>query len=251
MKALLPVGLVVENVCTRNGAIEISARSTASAASCPCCGRRSRHVHSHYLRHLADLPAHGCQVRLLVAVRRFRCMSRRCRQAIFSERLRPEAARPWGRRTTRMQSLVRHLALALGGRPAQALGRRLLLCVSKDTFLRSLPAVSAVDMTEPRVIGIDDWAWRKGQRYGTLICDLERHRVIDLLPDREPATVEAWLKDHPGIGIVARDRNGGYAGAVARALPDAVHPLAVCAQTAAGQRVADRWHLLDCAGSSP
>ncbi len=104
-------------------------------------------------------------------------------------------------------------------------------------------------MAEPRVIGIDDRAWRKGQRYGTLICDLERHRVIDLLPDREPATVEAWLKDHPGIGIVARDRNSGYAGAVARALPDAVHPLAVCAQIAAGQRVADRWHLPDCAGN--
>ncbi|SDJ76655.1 Transposase, partial [Paracoccus denitrificans] len=62
----------------------------------------------------------------------------------------------------------------------------------------------------PRVIGIDDWAWRKGQRYGTMICDLERRQVIDLLPDREPATVEAWLRAHPGIRIIARDRNGGY-----------------------------------------
>ncbi len=137
-----------------------------------------------------------------------------------------------------MQGLVRQRALAFGGRPAQAPGRRLLLRVSKDTFLRSLAADGAGNMAEPRVIGMDDWAWRKGQRYGTLICDLERHRAIDLLPDREPATAAAWLGGHPGIGIVARDRNGGHSGAVPRALPDAV-------------RVADRWHLLDCAGSSP
>ncbi len=87
------------------------------------------------------------------------------------------------------------------------------------------------------MIGIDDWAWRRGQRYGTLICDLERRRVIDLLPDREPATVEAWLSRHPQIEVVARDRNGGYGGAVARALPNAV-------------QVADRWHLLENSGAA-
>ncbi|WP_370296239.1 ISL3 family transposase [Poseidonocella sp. HB161398] len=251
MKTLLPAGLAAGKVSAGVGLIEISARSAAVSASCPCCGRRSRHVHSHYVRRLADLPAHGLEVGVLVTVRRLRCRAPRCPQAIFPERLRPEAARSWGRRTTRMQGRVRHLALAFGGRPAQALGRRLLLRVSRNKFLRSLPADGTRDMPEPRVIGIDDRAWRKGQRYGTLICDLERHRVIDLLPDREPATVEAWLRNHPQIGIVARDRNSGYAGAVARALPDAVPPLAACAQTAAGQRVADRWHLPDCAGSSP
>ena len=89
----------------------------------------------------------------------------------------------------------------------------------------------------PRVIGIDDRAWRKGQRYGTMICDLERRQVIDLLPDREPATVEAWLRAHPGIRIIARDRNGGYGGAATRALPQAV-------------QVADRWHLLENASAA-
>lgn len=87
------------------------------------------------------------------------------------------------------------------------------------------------------MVGIDDWAWRKGQRYGTLICDLERRQIIDLLPDRAPATVEAWLRERPSIEIVARDRNGGYGGAVARALPDAV-------------QVADRWHLLENASAA-
>jgi transposase len=144
---------------------------------------------------------------------------------------------PHARRTSRLQGLVRHLGLVLGGRPAQALAGRLLLPVSKDTFLRSLREVTDESAGTPRAIGIDDWAWRKGQRYGTLICDLERRQVIDLLPDREPATVEAWLRARPDIEIVARDRNGGYGGAVARALPQAV-------------QVADRWHLLENASGA-
>ena len=129
------------------------------------------------------------------------------------------------------------LGLMLGGRPAQALAERLLLPVSKDTFLRSVRAASRCAPEQLRVIGIDDWAWRRGRRYGTLICDLERRRIVDLLPDREPATVEAWLARHPGVEIVARDRDGGYGRAVSRALPNAV-------------QVADRWHLLDNCGKA-
>ena len=125
----------------------------------------------------------------------------------------------------------------LGGRPAQALAERLLLPVSRDTFLRSVRAASRCAPEQLRVIGIDDWAWRRGRRYGTLICDLERRRIVDLLPDREPATVEAWLARHPGVEIVARDRDGGYGRAVSRALPNAV-------------QVADRWHLLDNCGKA-
>lgn len=141
------------------------------------------------------------------------------------------------RRTSRLQELVHHLGLALGGRPAQALAQRLLVPASKDTFLRCARSVMGPASETPRVIGIDDWAWRKGQRYGTMICDLERRQVIDLLPDREPATVEAWLRAHPGIRIIARDRNGGYGGAATRALPEAV-------------QVADRWHLLENASAA-
>lgn len=141
------------------------------------------------------------------------------------------------RRTSRLQGLVRHLGLALGGRPAETLTRRLLLPVSKDTFLRCVRSTASEASESPRVIGIDDWAWRKGQRYGTLVCDLERRRVIDLLPDREPATVEAWLRARPEIQIVARDRNGGYGSAVTRALPEAI-------------QVADRWHLLENASAA-
>lgn len=188
-------------------------------------------------RRLADLPAQGFDVRLLVQVRRFRCCSGKCCRAIFAERLDPGLTRPRWRRTARLQGLIRHLALPLGGRAAQALGRRLVLSVSKDTFLRSLAHGDGSGMAEARIIGIDDWAWRKGQRYGTLICDLERRRVIDLLPDREPATVEAWLHAHPQVEVVARDRNGGYGSAITKALPEAV-------------QVADRWHLLENASAA-
>lgn len=237
MKKLLPAGLVVDHVGFDRGKIEISARDAKSWATCPECGARSGRVHSRYRRRLADLPAQGFDVRLVVEVRRFRCGSGTCSRAIFSERLDPGLTRPHARRTARLQSLIRHLALALGGRPAQALGQRLMLFVSKDTFLRSICPSDDGSVAAARVIGIDDWAWRKGQRYGTLICDLEQRRVIDLLPDREPATVEAWLRAHPGVEVVARDRNGGYSTAIAKALPRAV-------------QIADRWHLLENASAA-
>ena len=234
----LPAGLKLDQVELAGETIRVHARSCgAAAAACPRCGTISRHVHSRYWRQPADLPAHGRAVALILLVRRFRCRVAHCPARIFAERFSPVVAGPYARRTARLQGLVRHLGLALGGRPAQALAGRLLLPVSKDTFLRSVRTTVQTSRSAPRVIGLDDWAWRRGQRYGTLICDLERRRVIDLLPDREPATVEAWLRARPGIEVVARDRNGGYGGAVARALPRAV-------------QVADRWHLLENASAA-
>ena len=233
----LPTGLMADQVELDGNTIRVHARSSEPAAACPRCGTISHHVHSRYRRRPADVPAHGRAVELVLRVRRFRCCAPRCPAKIFAERFSPGVTQPHMRRTSRLQGLVRHLGLALGGRPAQALARRLLLPVSKDTFLRSVRGAAGADTSVPRVIGIDDWAWRKGQRYGTLICDLERRQVIDLLPDREPATVEAWLRARPGIQIVARDRNGGYGGAVSRALPEAV-------------QVADRWHLLENASAA-
>ena len=230
-RAFLPGGLKAERIELGGDTVLIHTRAAGGAAACPRCGEISCRVHSRDQRRLADLPAHGRQVRLILNARRFRCRSRLCRARIFVERFPSAIAQPYARRTGRLQDLVRHLGLALGGRPAQALGARLLLPVSKDTFLRSVRSAMQPPARAPRVIGIDDWAWRRGQRYGTVICDLERRQIIDLLPDREPATVEAWLRAQPQIEVVARDRNGGYGGAVTRALPPAI-------------QVADRWHLL-------
>ena len=114
--------------------------------------------------------------------RRFRCANPLCRRRIFAERLPASIARRLGRRTERLDEIVRHLGLALGGRPGEAIARRLLLPVSKDTLLRTVRRRATAVASAPRVIGVDDWAWRKGRRYGTLICDLERREVMTCCP---------------------------------------------------------------------
>ena len=233
----LPDGLRIRDVVLSENVVVIQAEAAVCQAICPECGRRSKRRHGAYRRRLSDLPAQGHEVWIELNVRRFRCSTRGCHGRTFSERIETSVTAPHARRTSRLQDLVRHLGLALGGRPAQALARRLLLPVSKDTFLRSARQVSIEPGASPRVVGIDDWAWRRGQRYGTLICDLERRKVIDLLPDRDPATVADWLRQHPQIEVVARDRNGGYGRAVSAALPQAV-------------QVADRWHLLQNASDA-
>lgn len=230
-------GLVVEGIALDGDRFRVSARSAAASASCPCCGRALRRVHSHYRRRLADLPAHGRRVEIVITARRFRCPHVDCARRIFAERLDPGATAAHGRRTSRLDGVVHHLGVALGGRPAQAIARRLLLPVSNDTLLRTIRRHAPVTPSAPRVIGIDDWAWRKGHRYGTLICDLERREVIDLLPDREPATVAAWLNARPSVEIIARDRGGGYGAGAAKGRPEAV-------------QVADRWHLFENASAA-
>lgn len=233
---LLPSGLVVDDVTVGPDEVLIDAHAFGRSAECPGCGHLSRRVHSRYERSLSDVPAHGRRVRVRLTVRRFRCPHGGCDRRIFAERPDAGITRRYARRTTRLQQLVRCLGVALGGRPGQGMARRLLFPVSKDTLLRSVRAnVDGGETMAPRVIGIDDWAWKKGHRYGTIICDLERHRVIDILPDREAGTVAAWLAERPDIEIVSRDRGGGYGLSVTRALPGA-------------RQVADRWHLLENAG---
>jgi transposase len=141
------------------------------------------------------------------------------------------------RRTERLEYVVHHLGLALGGRPAAGIAERLMLPVSNDTLLRVVRR-RARQPTDPlAVIGIDDFAWRRNCRYGTIVCDLERRRPVVLLPDREPATAQAWLQDHRSIVTIAQDRGGGYGEAAAKALPHAT-------------QVADRWHLMENASGA-
>ena len=234
---LAPCGLIIERIEPEAGALIIIARPGSDTAACPTCGHHSNSVHSRYQRMLSDLPSQGKLVRIKVQARRFRCISADCRQRIFVERLEVAITRPFARRTARLEGLVHHLGLALGGRPGQSFARRLLLPVSKDTLLRVVRRHVAPPVEAPRVVGIDDWAWKRGHRYGTIVCDLERRRIIDILPDREPATVTAWLAEHPSIAIIARDRGAGYKQAAAEGLPDAV-------------QVADRWHLMENASAA-
>ena len=229
---LVPRGFVVEDAASEVDATLITIRPLNMGSACPGCGARSERIHSRYQRRLADLPLAGKPVRLVVLVRRFHCDAVLCGRRIFAERFDEGVLAPWARRTARLDDIVHHLGLVLGGRPAAGFAQRLMLPVSNDTLLRVVRRRGSPRFVPPAVIGIDDWAWRRNQRYGTLICDLERRKTIALLPDRDPATAQAWLSDQPQIGIVARDRGGGYAMAAAKALPKAI-------------QVADRWHLME------
>jgi transposase len=156
---------------------------------------------------------------------------------MFAERFDKAVLADRARRTGRLEGLVHHLGLALGGRPGAGFARRLMLPVRDDTLLRVVRRRAQPRTTPLAVIGIDDWAVRRNHRYGSIVCDLERRCIVAPLPDRETATAEAWLRQHPGIRVVSRDRGGGYGEAVARALPDAT-------------QVADRWHLMENASAA-
>jgi len=237
ISSLVPSGLVIKSVSDSSDSIILAVGSEAGMAECPLCGARSRRIHSRYHRQVADLPSAGKQVRLRVITRRFVCEVPHCRRRIFAERFGDDVLPTRSRRTARLECIVHHLGLALGGRPAANFARRLMLPVSNDTLLRVVRRRSC-PRTEPlTVAGIDDWAFRKNHRYGTIVCDLERRRIVTLLPDRETATVRAWLSDHPEIRVVSRDRGGGYGEAAAKALPGAV-------------QVADRWHLMENASTA-
>jgi transposase len=209
ISALVPVGLIVESVAQLEDSILVTARAGIQVASCPLCGSLSRRVHSRYAREVSDLPCSGRSVRLRVVMRRYRCDTQHCRRRIFAERFDETVLLVRSRRTSRLDCIVHHLGLALGGRPAASFAKRLMLPVSNDTVLRVVRA-RACPRTEPlNVVGIDDWAFRRNHSYGTIVCDLERRRIVTLLPDREMATVEAWLAGHPDITVLSRDRGGG------------------------------------------
>lgn len=171
----------------------IVVRSTLPSSCCPGGGIASGWVQSRNQRRIADLPLAGRSVSLIATVRRFWCDAVRCGRRIFAERFVDGVLTPWARRTGRLDGLVHHLGLALGGRPAVSLAKRLLLPVSNDTLLRVVRRRGCPPVPPPTVIGIDDWAWRRNHRYGAIICDLERQRPIKLLSDREAATAQAWL----------------------------------------------------------
>src|ERR1700744_3531965 len=230
--SLVPRGFVVESAYYEGDKAVILVRASGSVGLCPSCGTVSRRVHSRYRRRVTDLPLAGRIVRLLVIARCFRCDAVLCGRQIFTERFAEGVLAPSSRRTAGLDSIVHHLGLAVGGGRAGGVSEKMMLPVSKDTLLRVVRRRSRPPADPLRVIGIDDWSWRRNHRYASIICNLEKRRVVTLLPDREPATAQAWLAAHPTIAIIARDRGGGYGEAAAKALPHAV-------------QVADRWHLME------
>jgi transposase len=225
-----PVGSRLDQTLLDDGSLTIVLATTASSSACPLCYLDSSRVHSRYTRRLTELPCFGRAVQLHVAVRRFFCSELRCPRHIFAERL-PGFAAPYARTTSLLRETHAAIGCALGGEPGSRLTIRLAIATSPDTLLRRVKQLNGRSKPPPRFVGIDDWAWRKGHRYGTIIVDLERGDVVDLLPDRDAETVKRWLESHPGVELVSRDRSSTYAQAAAEGAPKA-------------KQVADRWHLL-------
>lgn len=227
-----PKALTLDTIAVQEGVITFHIRTTAEIGICPECNTCSGRVHSRYQRTLQDLPWQGNAVRFLLTVRRFFCGNAACKRKIFAEAP-ATVARRYRRKTSRLDDLLLQLVWKVGGESAAAIARLVGLLLSPDAalyrFKQSAP--QNTPKKSPEILGIDDFAFRKGHSYGTILIDLTTRTPVDLLPDREKATVEKWLKEHPGAKVVSRDRSAVYAEAIRAGAPEAVH-------------VADRFHLL-------
>ncbi|MEJ7740308.1 MAG: ISL3 family transposase [Chitinophagaceae bacterium] len=229
----MPIGLQV-TACTVTlvgESLIIEASSCQLESICPTCDFASERRHSKYIRILRDLPTSGYDVKVSILSRKYFCDNLRCTRKIFVERFTQEIY-PHHRRFDRCRKLLSNLALELGGNKGAAISRIARLPVSFSTLLRIIKKQDFyVAKITSGVIGIDDWAFKKGNTYGTIIVDLLQHKVIDLLPDRESETICGWLKGHQEVEIISRDRGGPYLKGAREGAPQAI-------------QVADRFHLL-------
>ena len=214
-------GLQLEDTFIDADTVSLSLASTALPVTCPVCTQETARLHSHYGRTVADLPWGGRRVRLFLNVRKFRCPQQRCPRKIFTERL-PSVVESYARKTVRLHEVLELVGFALGGEAGARLIRRLGMTASPSTLLRYVRRAAAALHPEPHIIGVDDFSLRRGQTYATIVVDLERHRPIDLLPDRSAETLADWLRANPGIVVIARDRYRPYIEGASAGAPGAV-----------------------------
>ena len=224
-----PAAVRLECFVSETNSITLVIHAIQKAPSCPKCSSPSRSLHSHYGRTVADLPWHGVAIKLQLHTRKFRCRNELCKQKIFCERL-SKVVDSYARKIVRLNAVLTLLAFALWGEAGSRTAKGLNLSVSGDTLLRRIRSYKLPEIETPKVLGVDDWAKRKGHTYGTIIVDLERRKPIDLLPDREAKTLAMWLETHPEIEIVSRDRSLLYAEGITMGASQA-------------EEVADSWHL--------
>jgi transposase len=225
----LPDGLEITSLSETEHELQVRVTSNRVSSPCPVCSIPAFSIHSYYRRKPLELPCAGRSIRLLLCVKKFFCRIESCPQRIFTERL-PELIEPSSRLTTRLRTLVQAICAAFNAKGGARLGEQLGIHFTRETFLRSLHLLSTPPVGTLKAVGIDDFAWKRGKRYGTVIIDLETHQLIDILPDREAESVKQWLAAHPEIEIVSRDRAGAYADGAAQGAPQAL-------------QIADRWHV--------
>ncbi|MBO0792872.1 MAG: ISL3 family transposase [Ktedonobacteraceae bacterium] len=220
---------VLQQVTSDETLLTLTACATSPTATCPFCQQVSHRIHRYYTRSPHDLPISGRMVQLVLRVRRFRCPNPRCLPPTFAERL-PELPVS-ARQTARLATLLDYIAVVLSGQAGSQLTKHFAMPVSPDTLLRRAKKAASSSAPTPRVLGVDDFAFRRGRTYGTLLLDLETHQPVDVLPDRSAESLAKWLKQHSGVEVVSRDRSTEYLRGATEGAPQA-------------QQVLDRWHVL-------
>lgn len=221
--------VLVERVEREGDAVRVVARSRGEPAPCPSCGTVTGKVHGYYQRRLADSPAGGTPVVLELRLRRLVCVSLDCPLQTFHEQV-PGLAERYARRTPPLAGLVATVAATLAGRAGPALLAAAGVLLSRTAVLGTLMALPDPVRSAPEAIGVDDFALKRNHRYATVIIDALTHEHLDVLDGRLAVTLEGWLKDHPGVKLVCRDRSTAYAAGAREGAPQAV-------------QVADRWHV--------
>jgi len=215
-----PAGITIDSIDPSANELVIGLACEAPSMPCPQCHQLSTRIHGHYQRTVADLPCAGRTVILALTVRKFVCTTPGCPRRIFTERL-PGLVQSYARMTTRLIALLQALGLGAGGQLGTRLADRSAIATTPSTLLRHLMQLPVPLRRAVRVLGVDDFAWKKRFTYGTILVDLERRKIIDVLADRESATVEAWLQEHPEIELVIRDRGKDFSKAATVGAPQA------------------------------
>lgn len=226
----LPEGMLVEHIQLTEDGLVVEVAATSLTSRCPLCSEVSESIHCHYRRVLQDVPCAGRRVQLVLTVRKFSCRNSLCPRKVFAERI-ATLMEPWARMTIRSCQQITSIGLATCGKGGAKLAARLGIQTTRQTILRRVMNLPDVLPASILYLGIDDFSFRRGCRFGSILVDLESRRVVDLLPDREAKTAAAWMRQHPDLMAVSRDRGGEYASAAREGAPQAM-------------QYADRFHLL-------